>query len=124
MVINVLAGTLTAVLLLLAVAVSSEPAGMWFFAVLGGLFLALLLVNLIAGPSCKCHLRTAVQVEELVSLARLNKAERALALLRERIVRAQGALPPEEIPARYQQFEQATAAGYVADDPDAPPRMI
>ena len=98
---------------------------MWFFIVLGSLFLAILTGNLVAGPTCKCYLRTAVQAEELVSLARLKTTERALSLLRQRIVAVQGELPPEEIPARHQQSQTAAAAArYVVDDPDAPPRII
>jgi len=125
MILNAFAGTLTAVLFLLAAGMANEAPAMWFFVIMGSLFLAILIGNLIAGPTCKCHLRTAVQVEELVSLSRLKHAERALELLRQRIAAVQGEMTPEEIPARLQQFQQtATAARYVVDDPNAPPRMI
>jgi len=124
-IVNVFAGTLTAVLFLLAVGMANEAPAMWFFLIVGSLFLAILIVNLIAGPTCKCQLRTAVQVEELVSLVRLKHAGRVLDLLRQRIVAVQGELSPEEIPARFEQFLQATTVGrYVVDDPNAPPRMI
>ena len=48
------------------------------------------LANLAAGPTCACHLRTAVQFESLPSLFRTRKARKAITLLRARIEAAQG----------------------------------
>jgi hypothetical protein len=55
----------------------------------------LFLADLAAGPTCICHLRTAVQFEPLPSLFRLRKARRAIALLSSRVENAQGSLASE-----------------------------
>src|SRR5215472_6229365 len=60
-------------------------------------FGTLLLLNLAAGPSCICHLRTAVQMVELSALNRVPRARRALDRLRPLIADAQGVLPPEQL---------------------------
>ena len=46
--------------------------------------------QLAAGPTCVCHLRTAVQFEQLPSLFRVRTAKKAIALLRHRIETVQG----------------------------------
>ncbi len=53
-------------------------------------FLVVFLANVLRGPTCIAHIRTAVQVEELPSLRRLRAARRVLARLRPKIVEAQG----------------------------------
>jgi hypothetical protein len=77
----------------------SEIAAM-FFAAFAGLCLVLLGLNVARGPTCKCHLLTAVQMEVLPSLNRLRVANRALALLRPMIEQAQGTLARDEIAER------------------------
>jgi len=95
------------------------------------LFALPLLLNNLRGPTCVCHLRTAVQTEELPSLGRLAKARRILDRLRPLIAQAQGQLAPEEIPSRVQAWTAAATAAraagedrYVVDDPNLPPRMV
>jgi len=56
-----------------------------------------LLINNLLGPTCVCHVRTAVQVEELPSLCRVRRTRKVLDRLRPLIVAAQGQLTPEEI---------------------------
>jgi hypothetical protein len=56
-----------------------------------------LLVNTLRGPTCRTHIRTAVQTEELPSLGRLPVARKVLARLQPLIVAAQGAATPEEM---------------------------
>jgi hypothetical protein len=63
-----------------------------------------LLVNALSGPTCVCHLRTAVQTEEMPSLRRLRRARKVMARVRPLIAAAQGQLTPEEIPMRMAQF--------------------
>jgi hypothetical protein len=74
-----------------------------------------------------------VQVEELPSLSRLPRARKVLTRLRPLIVAAQGQLAPEEIPAKMQEWTAqsaaaastaASAARFVVDDPNAPPRIL
>lgn len=65
------------------------------------LFLGLpLSLNVIWGPTCACLLRTAVQTQELPSLARMRKTRRILQRIRPLIEAAQGEIPAEEVSAR------------------------
>jgi hypothetical protein len=121
---NIVAGGLTVLLSVLALLVGADAGAMTFFLVLAAVALLILIGNLISGPTCQVHLRTAVQVEELVSLGRLKHAESALSRLRERIIATQGAVPAAEIAVRLQQLQAVAAARFVVDDPNAPPRML
>jgi hypothetical protein len=93
-----------------------DPAGLVMLCIIGGIFGAVAVSNLLQGPTCECQLRTAVQTEKLVSLGRLRNALKALEILRPRIVAAQGELTVEQLYAKNQ--EELFAA---AEDPDAPP---
>jgi len=95
--------------------------------VIAGFFGLFLMVNTLLGPTCRCHLRTAVQTEELPSLSRLRGAHKALGQLRPLIEKAQGAITTAEIAASLQEpnalraapaSESATLAP-VAGDPSA-----
>jgi len=103
--------------------------------IIAGLFGLVLLLDVIAGPSSYCLLRTAVQSEELASMNRLRRARRVLNRVRPLIAAAQGELTPEELAARLNQppaNESGTATasgaaattGYVVDNPNAPPRIV
>ncbi len=63
----------------------------------GGVFFFCLLINWLKGPTCICHLRTAVQKEKLPSLNRVRTARKAVKLLRSMIEEAQGILSPEAL---------------------------
>lgn len=67
-----------------------------FFWILSGTFLAFLLVNTFRGPTCICHIKTAVQQDQLPSLNRLRIARRVIEMFRPAIERVQGKLSPEE----------------------------
>jgi hypothetical protein len=64
---------------------------------LSGAFLCLLMINIFRGPTCICHILTAVQEDELPSLNRLRVARRVIGLLKPAIEKAQGTLTLEEI---------------------------
>lgn len=71
-------------------------AGRWEsvgFFVTALVFLSLLLVNTLRGPTCNAYMQTAIQFVRLPSLARLRPARKAVALLSSRIGEAQGTLP-------------------------------
>lgn len=70
----------------------------------------LALVNWAQGPTSELHVYTRVQCAELPAFRRLRRARPAFLQLRERIEAAQGAVPPEEVPAR---LETATLAAAV-----------
>ena len=67
---------------------------------MAGLFAVILGVNVLLGPTCACHLRTAVQHEKLPSLRRLGGARRALGRLQPHILAVQGGISDEEIRTR------------------------
>lgn len=59
-----------------------------------------LVVNLIRGPTCKCFVRTAVQMERLPALSRLRAARKFIARIEPLIASAQGGMPsPDTVPA-------------------------
>jgi hypothetical protein len=61
--------------------------------ILGGLamlFVLFFLVNLLLGATCKCYLRTAVQIEELPSVRRIRQAQKIVSKIRPLIAAAQG----------------------------------
>jgi len=108
------------------------------FGPVAGLALLVLVLNLVAGPTCATQLRTAVQLEELPSLARIRKTRKVLARLQPLIAAAQGNLSPEELPGRIREWRESQTVGlvpdqpgfggeagrYVINDPAAPPRII
>ncbi len=104
----------------------------YLFAGLAGGFLLVLALHLAGGPSCVCHLRTAVQTEELPSLNRVRRARKILARLRSLIEGVQGQLAPEEFAARLRDVEAPASpiasgpgsAPRTEEDPDVPPRIV
>jgi hypothetical protein len=68
-----------------------------FFWIFCGFFLILLLINILRGPTCICHIITAVQADRLPSLNRLRTARKVIRLLRLSIEKVQGTLSAEEL---------------------------
>ena len=66
-----------------------------FFFVMTGSVLVALLVNWLRGPTCVCHLRTAVQIEELSPLKRFRATRKVIERLKPDIEKAQRSLAPE-----------------------------
>ena len=95
-------GAFTAVTGLPAIATALEgvPALAIVLGVLAMIFGAILAANHWLGPTCECHLQTAVQCEPLPALRRLNRAQTFLALIRARAGEVQGTLAPGELAAR------------------------
>jgi len=109
-IINLILGTLTGGLLLLTAALAKATKGSGggevALLIAGGIFGLILLVNLLAGPTCMCHLKTAVQEEELPSLRRLRRARKIIGRLQPLIEQAQGMVSREEVAARFQSILQ------------------
>jgi hypothetical protein len=59
------------------------------FGGLAALFVLLAVINSLGGRTCRCHLTTAVQTDELPSLRRVPRANRVLSRLRPLIAAAQ-----------------------------------
>jgi hypothetical protein len=122
--------------------INSELGWKVFLGILAGIFGLLFLIDVIAGPTSSCSLRTAVQTEDLPSMNRLRRARRVLNRVRPFIIEAQGQLTPEELARSWNQpspgqqpattpaptAEPAPAPEaqprYIVDDPNAPPRII
>ncbi|MBW1705088.1 MAG: hypothetical protein JRJ86_07960 [Deltaproteobacteria bacterium] len=92
---NLFLGLFCGLLTLLAALIG----GSWviFFGIMAGLFFLILLFNCLLGPTCECHLKTAVQTEKLPSLHRLRYVRKAMDRLRPLIEQAQGTLTSEAI---------------------------
>jgi hypothetical protein len=89
----------------------SDTIGRAVLLSIAGIFALVLLANFLSGPTCKCWVQTAVQVEDLTSLSRLPRARKVLTRLRPLITHVQGELSPEEVSARLQQSVTGTAVG-------------
>jgi hypothetical protein len=70
------------------------PEGAIALGIIAGIFLLLTALNFLAGPTCRCTLRTAVQTQPLASLGRIRNARKTLARLQPRIAAAQPQPPP------------------------------
>src|ERR1051326_3113083 len=75
-------------------AMTSGGVGLAVWLGLACLFVALLLINLARGPTCVCHILTAVQMERLPALGRIRVARRVMERLRPMIEQAQGDAAP------------------------------
>jgi hypothetical protein len=112
--------------IVLALALSLSIAGsfddgfaiVWW--IIGLVLLAFLVPNILMGPTCVCHLKTAVQTEELPSLRRLRRARKVLARVQPLIVAAQGELTLGEIAARMGGASGPGAAFAAGGDVNAP----
>jgi hypothetical protein len=76
------------------------PIGAGIFWTLSGLLLLFLLINALRGPTCICHLQTAVQRDVWPSLGRLKVAGKVLAQIRPVVEQIQGTVTGEEVVER------------------------
>jgi len=109
-------GVLALTMMMFALGVS-DPIwiGIWWG--MTSLFLVLLIVNLLRGPCCAFHIKTAVQLESIPSITRMRKAHEVLERLRPLLVAAQGQVSREEILIRLQGAAQAVTTEPAADEP-------
>jgi len=123
----ILAIPTTFCLALLLTALSSRPyweQGMPIvYAIFTSLFGVPFLFNNLRGPTCICHLRTAVQIEELPSLNSLRCARRVLERIRPLIIAVQGQLTPEEISSRMRAIAGSPAGVMMAPGGSASPPL-
>lgn len=81
---------------------ANDPVALGIFGTIAGSLGLLLVVNLVLGPTCDCHIKTAVQVERLSGLKRLRKARKVIRILKPLIEGMQGTLTAEEVPTKYE----------------------
>lgn len=79
-----------------------NTTGMVISSILLVITLLPIILNNIRGTACTCQLKTAVQIENLGSIGRVNQAHKVLDKIRPFIVAAQGQLTAEEVSARMQ----------------------
>ncbi len=101
------------------ITIASETPFLWIIA---GVFVAILIVNCLFGPTCSVHIKTAVQLEKLDALARMRKADKALAIIKDRVQEAQGLLSAEQMQLAHQ--EAQTPPAYVDPLPAYTPASI
>jgi hypothetical protein len=90
MIINIVCGVLTLLFCLpIVFAGETVPGVPITFGFLATVTLILGVVNVLRGPTCRCMVRTAVQIQELRSLNRLSTARKVIERLRPRIEAAQ-----------------------------------
>ena len=89
---NITFGLVAALFVSLAWLGSKE--GRVLFTLLAGINIFFIVVNALWGPTCACHVQTAVQTERLPSLNRLRTALKVINILRPLIEHAQGEPAP------------------------------
>lgn len=109
------------------------PELAWFWGILVGVLLLVLLVHLLRGPTCACRIQVPLGTADLSSLHRRRTARKALQRLRQKIVEQQGVLATEAIPATLQSRPgdagttrpqgSSAGAGQTAARADQPPRV-
>ena len=112
--------------LLVVSAIVTETTGMRIFlGSLAGLLAVMALINVLQGRTCRCFLRTAVQLEPLPPLNRVRRAQKIFSRLRPLIAAAQGGeLSPQMIADRTREPAQPIgAATEVVNPSEIPPRL-
>ena len=92
-------------------AATSASAWIPFNAIIAAVMLAILLINIIKGPTCETHLLTAVQTEKLHSLNRLSTTQAVMNQLKPIIERYQGPLQQETLIQHSAQLSNAGQKG-------------
>ena len=94
---NAILAVVAAVFGLIAWSVRETPAAVVVLGSFAAILLVCLVINAARGPISICHLKTAVQIDQLPSLRRLRNARKALAILEPLIEQAQGPLNAEDM---------------------------
>jgi hypothetical protein len=82
----------------LLAAVVPDPTGRIILLGVAAPFAIGLMINILLGPTCACHIRTAVQTERVPAVSRWRTASQFVSRLSPLIVAAQGELPEESAP--------------------------
>jgi hypothetical protein len=93
-----------------------DPVGQGILLGLAAPFAIGLILNLLLGPTCTCHIRTAVQTERVPAVSRLRTARKFIARLEPLITTAQGALPADETATSLAEIQ-----GHQSSPANAPP---
>ncbi|HEU6446951.1 MAG TPA: hypothetical protein VFV23_00760 [Verrucomicrobiae bacterium] len=94
------------------------------WSIIASVFIIPCLINNLLGATCRCQLRTAVQIEELPSLCRVRKTRKVMEKIRPLIIEAQGGeLPAEVISNWLREFAASTTAAPARTTSHEPPRL-
>jgi len=117
-IVNFILGLIAGLFLLWTLTVN-DRAGKITLGIITGVFGFFFLLNLLRGPICCCHLKTAVHREEIPSLRRRRNAEKVLARIRPLIEAAQGSASAETLAPQY-----ATLLATARATPAAPGQFL
>ena len=84
---------------------------------IAGLFALPLVINVVLGATCMCHVRTAVQSERLHALSRMRAARRVVNRIRPLIVAAQGEISREQLVAELGQSQGSSGSSEAGTPP-------
>jgi hypothetical protein len=96
--------------LLVVIAQEESGAARFVWWSVAGIFVLLLALNILRGPTCVCQIRTAVQTRPLPSLNRLRRASRVLAQLKPLIAATQEAMSADGLLQRIDEARRGPAA--------------
>lgn len=92
---------LAVALLMTTCSITSNPSGEWSptpgYLILALMALAIMIVNMVRGPSCDTRIQTSITVQKIGALHRLKKSGEILPELRSHIRAVQGSLTSEQI---------------------------
>lgn len=91
------------VFVILSIIFLAISKGLW---PLSAFFLSLILINWLRGPTCTCHIQTAVSKEKLPSLNRMKRALKVINQIIPFIEREQGKLEHDEIVSNIQKISE------------------
>jgi hypothetical protein len=111
---NCIMGAFALIFALWALGVDNLPGriALWIFAGFFGIFTA---VNLLRGPSCMTHIKTAVQTEQLPAWSRVRTARKGMTKLRPRLLQAQGEVSADELRVRLEDLLRRQVEGPPTD---------
>lgn len=112
---NAIWGLLT----LSAAAIASQVDGVAFvvWSSIAGIFFLLLAIHFSYGPTCICHIQTAVQTRPLPSLNRLRRANKVIGQLRPFIEAVQEAMSSSELTQRIDEIRRGPALTSTENSP-------
>lgn len=96
-IVNVVLGVLTVLFAVGAIANSSENGLVIMFVIFLTICISALVINTLLGPTCTCHIKTAIQTERLFSVRRLRTVQKVVAKIRPLIEAQQGLITRDEI---------------------------
>lgn len=93
-----------------SIAMQMDEAAFIIWWIVAAVFLALLILNVVLGPTCICQIRTAVQTRPLAPLKRLRSAQKVIARLRPQIESVQAPMSLQELQGQIELARQGLSS--------------